>query len=483
MKSICEIHLVALVDILRRVSRAKNWAIALSGMIVMMTLGTIYSWSLFTQPLIASFGWSNTTTTWTFALAIFSLGIGAVIGGRWQDRVGPRRVALTGVLLWSAGNFLAGLGTMHLGAGWMYLTYGLIGGFGAGMGYVAPVAVVTKWFPGRRGLGSGMVVMGFGLGACIYNFIVKNIPSFADAARIAADYASARAVAPEALHSIHFGEEHVQAVMSVFLYSGILFALIAGVCAAMLENPPDTQAGTAEDAAAYTTAEMLRTPQFYLLWLMLFLNVTAGILVISNAVPIMQELTGMAPTLVVAVYGGVAVFNGLGRFFWGAVSDRIGRNQAFGLILGIQAVVFGILGGFHGLAAVAIAYAIVLLCFGGGFGTMPSFNADYFGTKYMGANYGALLTAWGAAGIAGPLFAAHVKDTTGLYSGALMPVAIMLLSAVLLPIVTRKPERLEPATVRAEPRTETATGFLGQPAWLTSTGFLDRGPEQHWWRE
>src|SRR5690348_18435862 len=134
---------------------SNRWTIALGGAMFMMTLGTIYSWSLFAQPLLACFGWSSTTVTWAFALAIFSLGTGAVAGGRWQDKVGPRKVALAGVLLWSLGNFLAGLGTAHLGAWWLYLTYGLIGGFGVGMGYVTPVAVVTKGFPERDGKSDG----------------------------------------------------------------------------------------------------------------------------------------------------------------------------------------------------------------------------------------------------------------------------------------------------------------------------------------
>jgi MFS family permease len=421
-----------------------RWTIALSGAMVLMTLGTIYSWSLFTQPLVASFGWSNTTVTGTFAFAIFALALGAVIGGRWQDKVGPRKVALTGVLLWSLGNFLAGLGTAHFGAGWMYLTYGLIGGFGVGMGYVTPVAVVTKWFPDRRGLASGMVVMGFGLGAVIYNFIVKSIPSFAAAAKAAADYV-AQAAAHETLNSadLVFAQDYVPAVMNVFLFSGIAFALLAGVFAAVLKNPPVGLPGgphaPSSEAVACTTREMLHAPQFYFLWLTLFLNVTAGILVISNAVPIMQELTGLAPAIVAATYGAVALFNALGRFFWGAISDRIGCGRTFGLIFGIQAVVFGTLGGFHSLFAVAAAYAIVLLCFGGGFGTMPSFTASFFGTRHMGANYGAILTAWGAAGIAGPMFAAHIKDATGSYVGALWPVACMLLVAAVLPMIIRKP--------------------------------------------
>jgi MFS transporter, OFA family, oxalate/formate antiporter len=439
------------------VSRLLNsrWTIALSGAMFMMTLGTIYSWSLFAQPLLACFGWSNTTVTWAFALAIFSLGTGAVVGGRLQDKVGPRKVAMTGVMLWSLGNFLAGLGTAHFGAAWLYLTYGLIGGFGVGMGYVTPVAVVTKWFPERRGLAGGIVVMGFGLGAVLYNVIVKSIPSFAAAAEAAAEYSAQATAAAHGTLNPAFAQNHVLAIMNVFLFSGIAFAVLAGACAALLRNPP---AGLPEDtdakssgAVARTTREMLRTPQFYLLWLMLFFNVTAGILVISNAVPIMEELTRVAPAMVAATYGGVALFNALGRFFWGAVSDRIGGTRTFALIFGIQVVVFGTMGGIHNLFALAIAYSIVLLCFGGGFGAIPSLIAHYFGARHMGANYGAILTAWGVAGVAGPLFAAHVKDATGSYSGALLPVACMLLAAVLIPFILKKPRGLpNPASAAVE---------------------------------
>jgi MFS family permease len=153
----------------------------------------------------------------------------------------------------------------------------------------------------------------------------------------------------------------------------------------------------------------------------------------------MQELTGLEPAIVAATYAGAALFNALGRAFWGAMSDRLGCRFTFGLIFGIQAVVFGMLGQFHGLLPVAAGFAIVLLCFGGGFGTMPSFAASYFGARNMGANYGAILTAWGLAGVVGPQFAAHVKDVTKSYSGALLPVACMLFLAILLPMIIRKP--------------------------------------------
>jgi MFS family permease len=432
-------------------AHGSRWLVALAGLLLMTFLGTIYSWSLFTQPLGASFGWSNMTTTCAFAFAIFFLGLGAFAGGRWQDRVGPRRIALTGAAMWGAGNILAGLGTPWLGAGWLYLSYGAIGGFGIGMAYVTPVAVVTKWFPLQRGLGSGLVVMGFGLGAVVYNLVVKSIPSFAAAAAAAADYAAARAEATAdrsvfdvAAHVLT--PAHMQAVMQVFVYSGMCFALVGGVCAWFLVNPERggplrvaSPISSADAAYSYTTREMIRTPQFYALWGILFLNVTAGILIIGNAVPIMQEITGATPAVVATVFGAIAVFNAAGRLFWGAVSDRIGRKGAYALVFVLQAGIFWVLGGLHSIALAAAAYAIILFCYGGGFGIMPSFTADYFGTGHLGANYGALLTAWGVAGLAGPLLAAYVKDMTGSFGAALPIVAALLLLAALLPLVMRRP--------------------------------------------
>jgi len=213
----------------------------------------------------------------------------------------------------------------------------------------------------------------------------------------------------------------------------------------LLSNPPDgytvpgARAAAASAGRSYTTAEMLKTSQFYLLWLMLFINVTAGILVISNAVPIILELTKVEPKLAATSYGLVAIFNGLGRFFWGSISERIGRNWAFALIFGIQAVIFFILGTLTSLLWVLVCFAIVLLCYGGGFGTMPSFNADYFGTKYLGANYGAIITAWGFAGIVGPIFVSAVKDHLGSFAPALPYVGVMLALATILPFLTKRP--------------------------------------------
>ena len=419
--------------------KTNRWVVAFAGMLLMVSLGTIYSWSLYTQPLICSFGWSTSTTTCAFSIAIFCLGLGALAGGRLQDRFGPRRIALAGAVLWGAGNVLAGLGTPYLGAGWLYLTYGAMGGFGVGMGYVTSVAVVTKWFPRQRGLGSGIVVTGFGFGAVVYNLVVKSVPSFRSAAATAAQYAKATRAGTRLLSA---GQMH--AVMNVLTLSGVIFLAVGILAAWLLANPTrdarrTEEASTATEAHSYTPREMLATRQFYFLWMMFFVNVTAGILVISNALPILQELTGASPAILATACGGVALFNTLGRFFWGAVSDRIGHTHAFSLIFLVQAVVFLLLGSAHGLVWAVSAYAVILLCYGGGFGTMPSFNADYFGTRHMGANYGVLLTAWGAAGVAGPVFVAAVNDTSGTFSGALPVVALALAAATVLPLITRKP--------------------------------------------
>jgi len=284
------------------------------------------------------------------------------------------------------------------------------------------------------------VVTGFGLGAVVYNLVVKSLPSFRSAAAAAAQHAKALHVG--AVRLLPAGQMH--AVMNVLTLSGVAFLVLGVLGACLLHNPTPAAQGAEEASAAgqghsYTPRQMLATSQFYFLWSMLFLNVTAGILLISNALPILQELTGASPAAVAGAYGGVALFNALGRFFWGAISDRIGRTYAFSLIFLVQAVVFFLMGSAHGLMWATAAYAVILLCYGGGFGTMPSFNADYFGTRHMGANYGELLTAWGAAGVAGPVFVAVVNDTSGAFSGALPVVAIVLAAATLLPLVTKKP--------------------------------------------
>jgi MFS transporter, OFA family, oxalate/formate antiporter len=421
-----------------------RWGIAIAGMVVMVVLGTVYSWSIFTVPLEAAYNWSTQEVSLAFELAIFFLGIGAVVGGRWQDRVGPRTVTITGVVVWGLGMLLAGVGTAALGKYWLYLTYSIIGGFGNGMAYITPVSMVTKWFPDKRGLASGMVVMGFGLGAFVYSFFVPKIPAFAAVQKAAGAFSAAKTAALNAGTTFNAAQyqlapAQIATIWNVFLVSGIIFIVIGGLAALMMQNPPlAAKAGADLAAASYTPTDALRTPQLYGLWALLFLNVVAGIMIISNAIPIYSELTGVAAAVAAPVYGLLSILNGFGRFFWGTISDRIGRNLTYTVMYLLQAVMFVILIRLHSIAAVSICFGVVLLCYGGGFGVMPSFTADFFGTKYYGEIYGFILTAWGVGGVVGPYIAARVKDATGSYRGTLLPVAIMLAVAAIIPFFVHK---------------------------------------------
>jgi len=426
----------------------KRWIVALSGIMVVMGPGAIYSYSLFTQPLIASFGWSATTTTWAFALANFFLALGAVIGGFWVDRKGPRGAALAGAALWGAGNILTGTTVMGNGVEALYLCYGIIGGLGCGMAYIAAVSTVLRWFPAARGFGGGLVLAGFGLGAFVYNMLIRSWASYPAIAAQSQAYAVQRAQAlSDRVPFVHanyaLSSDLVSGLMNVFVTSGVVFLVVGAIFALLLEAPPANDPAYAPVGHQAGTVEMLMTPQFYLLWTMLFINVTAGIIIISNAVPIMSELTSESVGVVTGWYIFLSLFNGLGRIFWGALSDHIGRRLTFAVIFGVQVVVFFALGALHDLVTVSVSFALVLFCYGGGFGSMPAFSSDYFGTKNFGLNYGVTLTAWGLAGLFGPSFVSTIKDLTGSYGAALQPIGIMLLVAIVFPLIS------EQVTVRA----------------------------------
>jgi MFS family permease len=432
-----EVHVQALPE---------RWVVAIAGSAVMLLIGTVYSWAIFAQPLVVGFGWDLTTTTWAYAIANFSLAtLGVVAGGFWLDRKGPRRVAMTGVALWGAGNVLAGLGTPLFGAPWLYLTYGLIGGIGAGMAYVTPLAVVSKWFPERRGLAGGLVVGSFGLGAFIYNQWIPRLPAFhavsVQAAQILAAGVAGRTPPAVAPHILTTGEG-VHTLMQIFIVSGLAFLAIGLPAASMLRNPPaehDNRPGSKRASVGYPPARVVRMPQFYLLWLQLFANVVAGITIISNAVVILSDLTRLAPTEIAPLFGVVSVFNAIGRFFWGGISDRIGCQRTFAAMFAVQAVTLFWLCGVHTPAPALAGFAIVLLCCGGGFGTMPSYSAQCFGTRYMGLNYGLVLTAWGAAGLLGPMLVARARDIGVSFTGLMPAIACALMASVILPILTRRP--------------------------------------------
>ena len=403
-----------------------RWIIAIAGVFFQIALGAVYAWSVFRVPLAKQFGWSISEVTLTFTISIFVLGIAAFFGGLWLNRKGPRIVALTGGVLYGLGVFLA---SFSHNLWWLYLSYGFIGGIGLGLGYIVPVAVLVKWFPDRRGLITGIAVGGFGAGALI-----------------------TAPVATRLIQSV--------GVLSTFAYLGIGYLIVTVIAGAFMQNPPDgwkpegwspTATETAQRAGHdFKLGEALRTWQWYALWLLLFLNTCAGISIISQEAPIFQELTRVTAVVAGGMVGVASLGNAVGRVFWAWVSDLITRRATFFVMFLLQVLLFWFLPNIDAATWMTIVTFVVLMCYGGGFGTMPAFTADYFGPKNVGPIYGLMLTAWGFASAFGPLFIAHMRETTGSYSGALRVIAGVMAVSTLLPVVVRPP--LASVTAGAAPR-------------------------------
>jgi OFA family oxalate/formate antiporter-like MFS transporter len=400
--------------------KTNRWGIAVAGVFLQIALGAVYAWSVFRVPLANQFGWSISEVTLTFTISIFVLGVAAFFGGLWLNRKGPRVVALTGGVLYGAGVFLASFSDHKLW--WLYLTYGVIGGIGVGFSYIVPVAVLVKWFPDRRGLITGLAVGGFGLGALI-----------------------TAPVATRLIHSV--------GVLSTFAYLGVAFLIVTVVSGYFMQNPPQgwkpegwTATGTATQRSThdYTLREALQTWQWWALWLLLFLNTSAGISVISQESPLFQELAGVTAVVAASMVGVASIGNAAGRVFWAWASDSIGRRATFAVMFLAQVVLFWALPSVRSSSMLTIVAFIVLMCYGGGFGTRPAFTADYFGSKNVGPIYGLMLTAWGFASAFGPLLIAHLRQSTGTYGSALHIIAGVMLLSLLLPLIVSPPKRNTP---------------------------------------
>jgi MFS transporter, OFA family, oxalate/formate antiporter len=390
------------------VQNTNRWLVAIMGTLLQVSLGTVYAWSFFQKPVMEANNWTNSQAAWAFSLAIFFLGLSAAWGGINLPKFGPRKLAITGGFLFGLGYLIAGYALYIKNLSLLYIGYGVIGGMGLGLGYVTPVATAAKWFPDKKGFITGMVVMGFGFGALIM----------------------AKVLAPVFM-TMTGGN-----LVLVFSYVGVIMLFItlpAGYClvnppAGFVPNgytPPATSAADQASQDAITAKQCILSGKFLMMWTVFFFNIIAGIMFISFQSPLLQDLLKktMDPATLTnpQVIAGLAasgatliaissIFNGVGRFFWGGLSDKIGRVQTFRLILGGQFVVFIALMFVSNPVVFGVLVCYILLCYGGGFGAMPSFVLDVFGSKQMPVVYGTILTAWGCGGIVGPQIVAFLKD-------------------------------------------------------------------------
>jgi len=375
---------------------------------VHLCIGQAYAFSVFNDPLSKLIGitastpddWKLTTLGWTFSLAIVFLGLSAAFGGKWLEKVGPRLTMFVAACCFGGGFWIAALG-VYLHQIWLvYAGYGVIGGIGLGLGYVSPVSTLIKWFPDRRGMATGMAIMGFGGGAMIgAPLAVLLMDHFKSATSVGA-------------------LETFMVMGSVYFVSMLIGALTIRVPPNDWKpegwTPPVIQNKMITNNHVHIDRALL-TPQFYLLWLVLCLNVTAGIGVLGQASVMIQEMFkgAVTPASAAGFVGLLSLFNMGGRFFWSSASDFLGRKNTYIIFFALGAVLYATvptLGLLGNIGLFILLYAIIMSMYGGGFSTIPAYLADIFGTRYVGGIHGRLLTAWSTAGVAGPVLVNYIRE-------------------------------------------------------------------------
>jgi MFS family permease len=390
-----------------------RWLIPPAALAVHLCIGQAYATSVYKTALVEHFDTSLTAIGIIFSIAIVMLGLSAAVFGKWVDRNGPRAAMATSAVFWVTGFLVGSVGIATEQLWLLYLGYGVIGGIGLGIGYISPVSTLIKWFPDRPGLATGMAIMGFGGGALIASPLSRQLMNFYDS-----DYDGTAGTVPSG-----------ESVALLFLTLAVVYAVFMSFGALIVRVPaegwkPDGfDPSTVKQKALVTTDNVsadnaIRTPQFWLLWIVLFCNVTAGIGILEQAAPMIQDFfrengsSAVAAATAAGFVGLLSLFNMGGRFVWSTTSDYIGRKPIYMIYLGVGIVLYIVLATLGSTATwiFVLTAAVIISFYGGGFATIPAYLRDLFGTFQVGAIHGRLLTAWSAAGIAGPLIINGVLD-------------------------------------------------------------------------
>ncbi|SES93473.1 MFS transporter, OFA family, oxalate/formate antiporter [Oceanobacillus limi] len=394
--------------------KVKNrWLIAASAVGIHLSIGSAYAWSVFTNPMVNQYGWEQTQVSTAFSIAIFFLGFSAAFLGRFVEKSGPRKSGMLAVLFFGVGVAGSGLATATESLLLLYLFYGIIGGIGLGIGYISPVSTLVKWFPDRRGLATGLAIMGFGFAAMISGPAAASLIESAG-------------------------------ISNTFYILGIIYFVVMTASAQYLSPPPegwkpkgfiekqDAEAAKGkitEDLSQLTANEAIKTRRFWMLWFMLFINVTCGIAILAVASPMGQEIAGMTAIAAAAMVGVLGLFNGGGRLGWATLSDYIGRPNVYTAFFIIQIIAFFALPYATNPLLFQILLFAILTCYGGGFASVPAYIGDLFGTKQLGAIHGYILTAWAMAGVVGPILLSLIYDSTNSYNITMLIFGVLFVIA------------------------------------------------------
>lgn len=431
-----------------------RWLVPPAALAVHLCIGQAYAFSTFNLPLTRVVGvtasapedWSLAQVGWIFSLAILFLGLAAALFGRWVERVGPRLAMVTAALCFGGGFLVSAIG-LHYHELWLlYLGYGVLGGCGLGIGYISPVSTLIKWFPDHPGMATGLAIMGFGGGAII-------------------------AAPLSVLLMSHFASASSNGVLQTFVVLGLLYFGFMLLGAWTVRVPPEgwTPAGHSVGASTRSVAAPAnvpvdvawRTRQFWLLWVVLCMNVTAGIGVLGQASPMIQEVFGgrVSPAAAAGFVGLLSLFNMAGRFLWASASDYLGRRNTYTVFFVLGMALYALvptLGNLGSIPLFVVAMVVILSMYGGGFATIPAYLRDLFGTLHVGAIHGRLLTAWSVAGVLGPVLVNYLREyqlshgipKTQAYSTTLYIMCGLLLVGLLCNLAVRTVEprlQAEPA--------------------------------------
>jgi MFS family permease len=394
-----------------------RWLIPPAALAIHLCIGQAYATSVYKDALIAHFDTTKTPIGIIFSIAIVMLGLSAAVMGTWVERVGPRAAMFTAACFWATGFLVGALGIATSQLWLVYIGYGLIGGIGLGIGYISPVSTLIKWFPDRPGLATGMAIMGFGGGALVASPLSRQLMSLYDSG-----------YDPSSSKSIPTGS----AVALLFVTLGIVYFIVMmlGVFTVKVPapgwkpagfDPSKLKAKPLVTTAHVSASNAIKTPQFWFLWVVLFCNVTAGIGILEQAGPMIQDFfrdggtSSVAVTAAAGFVGLLSLFNMAGRFAWSSTSDFIGRKPTYVMYLGVGMILYFLLAvaGHSATAVFVLITGVIISFYGGGFATVPAYLRDLFGTYQVGAIHGRLLTAWSAAGVAGPLIINGFLDAQG----------------------------------------------------------------------
>ena len=392
----------------------RRYLVAIGGILLHLMIGSVYAWSVFTGPIAKQTGWALSSVTVAFSIAIFFLGMSAAFMGRLVERFGPRLTGTVAALLYGSGILLTGLAVQLESLPLLYIGYGVVGGLGLGAGYVTPVSTIIAWFPDKRGLATGMAIMGFGFAAMLTGPIAQNLIA------------------------------GIGLVPTMYVL-GTAYLLIMLTAAQVIRKPRPGEVPAADIAksvsltgTAMTANQAVKTRSFRYLWLMFFINITCGIGLVAVASPMAQQQTGMSAATAAMMVGVVGLFNGFGRLAWATLSDLIGRPLTYTLIFTVDvAMLAGILV-FSSPLLFGIALCLIMSCYGAGFSVIPGYLGDVFGTKQLGAIHGYVLTAWAVAGVVGPTLLSLSDQYFHSYTYSLIFFVALELVAFILSIRIRR---------------------------------------------